>query len=286
MSETTDLSDAFGAPARTLSSMLPPRRRRAQGPVEHDSPEHGTQEQVARPQSTVEQGIHTSDPDVPHHESSRVASPDESDESDAASTRAVLTAVSSLPEVQHRDEPPAPVAPPAAAATEPPTGRTGAGAAAPAAKRRRSGRPQGDDARRGLAELEPDTSYQVPVYLHPAAKAAATARRKEHQLTNAEIAFDSIDAVQHRLDRLIADRRHRARPDNSLFPGRTRRGRLNGGGAANAAGDARRVLWGFRATGDEVAVIDRLVTRSGAESRSELVAVALEEVLLAYRATT
>jgi len=284
VSETNDLSDAFGAPARTLSAMLPPRRRRAQGPVEHDSPEHGTQEQVARPQSTVEQGIDTPDPDVPHHESSRVASPDEGD---AAGTRAVLTAVSSVPEVQHRDEPPAPVAPPAAAATEPPTeGRTGAGAAAPVAKRRRSGRPQGDDARRGLAELEPDTSYQVPVYLHPAAKAAATARRKEHKLTNAEIAFDSIDAVQHRLDRLIADRRHRARPDNSLFPGRTRRGRLNGGGAANAAGDARRVLWGFRATGDEVAVIDRLVTRSGAESRSELVAVALEEALLAYRATT
>ena len=130
------------------------------------------------------------------------------------------------------------------------------------------------------SDLDPTTSYQVPVYVHPGVRNAATDRRKTDKLTNAEIAFDALDEVQHRLTALIRDRRLQARPDSSLFPGRVRRGRLAGGGAAAAVGDARRVLWGFRATGAELEIIDRLVADTGAESRSELVAVALEETLL------
>ena len=100
------------------------------------------------------------------------------------------------------------------------------------------------------------------------------------KLTNAEIAFDALDEVQHRLTGLVRDRRLRARPDTSLFPGRVRRGRLPGGRATGNATETRMVLYQFRATEAELEIIDRLVVESGAESRSELVAAAMEESLL------
>lgn len=147
-------------------------------------------------------------------------------------------------------------------------------------RRGSSARPRGGGRAPQDTELDANISYQVPVYVHPAVRTAAGTRRKEEKLTNAEIAFDALDEVQHRLPGLIRDRRLQARPENSLFPGRIRRGRLGGGGAASTVGEARRVLWQMRATNGELEVIDGLVERSGAESRSELIAVAMEETLL------
>lgn len=156
----------------------------------------------------------------------------------------------------------------------------GATATGSSTRKTSGGRARGGGRAPQNVELDANTSYPVPIYVHPAVKTAASSRRKEFKLTNAEIAFDALDEVQHRLAGLVRDRRLRARPDTSLFPGRVRRGRLAGGRAEGAATDVRMVLYQFRATEAELEIIDRLVAESGAESRSELVAAAMEESLL------
>lgn len=163
--------------------------------------------------------------------------------------------------------------PPKTAPADPPAAK------APQQRRRAStGTP-----RRSAASVEPAdapaaASYQISVYVLPQVLTTAAGRRDEEGLTNAEIAFDAIDENQHRLAGLVRERRTQPRPQSSLFPARTRRGRP--GPSTVSTGEGRRVLWAFRATTAELQVIDRLVTSTGAESRSELVSVALEASLL------
>jgi hypothetical protein len=115
-------------------------------------------------------------------------------------------------------------------------------------------------------------SYQTSIYVLPELRDAVAAhRRGGDPRTNAEFAFDAIDAVQDQLSELLRTRRAQPRADSSLFPPRIRANR-------QASNEARRgrVLWTMRATGEELDVINKLVDRVGADSRSELVAVALE----------
>lgn len=128
---------------------------------------------------------------------------------------------------------------------------------------------------------EPGVSYQVSVYVLPAARSRARARREAEGLTNAEIAFAAIDSLQHRLAGLVAQRRTTPPAEGSLFPPRVSRRRRPGGDPG--ATEGRRVLWALQATTEELRVLDRLVKSSGAESRSELISVALEAALLPRR---
>jgi hypothetical protein len=152
---------------------------------------------------------------------------------------------------------------------------------APAPRRRTSSPRRTPTASVAPAEAHQAPSYQISVYVLPEIKDAAAQRRTDENKTNAEIAFDAIDAVQHRLTGLIRERRTQPRPESSLFPARARRSRP--GPSSTAPTEGRRVLWAFRATSPELEVIDRLVKTNGAESRSELVAVALEAALLRRR---
>lgn len=278
MSSDTDLSSAFGRPARDLSSRLSrnPRRSRREDTEEAADRDAGsaTDRQVSAPVGDGPGSI---------AEATEPASSDEARQRHLSAAPAVASAAVE-PAVAPDPQPSN-----GAAAGAPSGGAEAAGPAVSAPEQRTpsrsrrgasSGRSRSPGRNSGSAELDPSTSYQVPVYVHPRVREAATTLRKSEKLTNAEIAFNAIDEVQHRLGGLIRDRRLQARPDSSLFPGRVRRGRLGGGGAASTAGEARRVLWGFRATGAELEIIDRLAADNGAESRSELVAVALEETLL------
>lgn len=116
-------------------------------------------------------------------------------------------------------------------------------------------------------------TYAISVYVLPSARDAAAGRRKREGLTNAQIAFDAVDACQHRLAGLVQTRRTTPRAENSLFPARVTR-------RAEPGADQRRVLYQLRATREEIAILDRLTEQAGAESRSELVSVALEAALL------
>ena len=264
MSEN-DLTSAFGRSARDLSTRLSPNPRRRRSSGDQDGTEDTTADSLS--------GGTADSPDPTESE----AGPNRHDD---VPRERHLSAAPVNPETTSSAGP----EPPAQSSTSPPTASAAATRERPAAARSRRGsgstRSRGSGRTSESSDLDPSVSYQVPVYVHPAVRAAATTRRKTEKLTNAEIAFDAIDEVQHRLPALIRDRRLQARPDSSLFPGRVRRGRLPGGGAATTVGDARRVLWGFRATGAELEIIDRLSADTGAESRSELIAVALEETLL------
>ena len=256
MSDDDNLADAFGQPARSLSTMLPPRRRRTPRFEEPSTAPNGPER--GGPDQRALSAVPADDDETPSRSSSS---------RDATDRPRVEAQSSSAATARQADRPTA--TPPASIARDDRTTTS---------TRRGTPRPGGRSAT--PVASDDHTSYQVVVYVHPSVKTVATTQRRDQKVSNAEIAFDAIDAVQHRLEPLIKTRRLQNRPDSSLFPGRVRRGRVSGGGAAAAAGEARRVLWGFRATGQELAVIDRLVERSGAESRSELVATALEEVLL------
>ena len=264
MSTGTDLSGSFGRSAVGLTDRLGrnPRRERR----ERDDQGRGT-------------GPSATEASAPAVEAPPVVTPPEPDEPTGAPGRGSSSteATTSVPET---------AAAPGTAEEPRPQARAEAGTAtrrSPSSSSGRRGstaRPRGGGRAPQDTDLDANISYQVPVYVHPAVRTAAGTRRKEDKLTNAEIAFNALDEVQHRLPGLIRDRRLQARPENSLFPGRIRRGRLGGGGAASTAGEARRVLWQMRATSGELEIIDGLVERSGAESRSELIAVAMEETLL------
>lgn len=122
-----------------------------------------------------------------------------------------------------------------------------------------------------------DVTYPVSVYVLARVRRVAEKRRKETGVTNARIAFDAIDGCQHRLAGLIQARRTTPRAENSLFPSRVTR-RPDPG-----VTEQRRVLYQMRATAAEITVLDRLTEEAGAESRSELVSVALEAALLPPR---
>lgn len=107
--------------------------------------------------------------------------------------------------------------------------------------------------------------YLPPQVLQAVRRARAGARGR----TNADIAFEAIDATHALLGELVAAHRGGTGRPGSLFPARhTVR-------PVVAAG-VRRVLWSMKATPAELAVIDRLVAETGSVSRSELIATAME----------
>lgn len=121
------------------------------------------------------------------------------------------------------------------------------------------------------AQVSQSQSFQVATYIRPAVKTAAQQRRARDRATNAEIAFEAIDATFSSLQQLLQRRRTVQRKPDSLFPARTRR-RFG----TSAQPETRMVPWVLQATADEIKVLDDLVSELGAESRSELIAVALE----------
>jgi hypothetical protein len=125
------------------------------------------------------------------------------------------------------------------------------------------------------AEFDQTQSFQIPVYVLPAVKAAAQQRRARDRVTNAEVAFSAIDTMFPELQQLLQARRTVQRKDGSLFPSRRRRTR-----GSSAEPQSRRVAWVLQATAEELGVLDSLVVELGAESRSELIAAAVEAHLL------
>ena len=125
------------------------------------------------------------------------------------------------------------------------------------------------------AEIDQTQSFQIPVYVLPAAKAAAQQRRARDRVTNAEVAFSAIDTTFPELQQLLQSRRTVQRKDGSLFPSRRHRTR-----GSSAEPQSRRVAWVLQATAEELGVLDSLVVELGAESRSELIAAAIEAHLL------
>lgn len=124
-------------------------------------------------------------------------------------------------------------------------------------------------------EFDQTQSFQIPVYVRPAVKAAAQQRRVRDRVTNAEVAFSAIDEMFPKLGQLLQARRTVARRDGSLFPSRRQRAR-----GSSAEPQSRRVAWVLQATAEELGVLDSLVVELGAESRSELIAAALEAHLV------
>jgi hypothetical protein len=124
-------------------------------------------------------------------------------------------------------------------------------------------------------EVDQTQSFQIPVYVRPAVKAAAQQRRVRDRVTNAEVAFSAIDEMFPQLGQLLQARRTVARRDGSLFPSRRQRAR-----GSSAEPQSRRVAWVLQATAEELGVLDSLVVELGAESRSELIAAALEAHLV------
>uniref|UniRef100_UPI003F493F73 hypothetical protein n=1 Tax=Sphaerisporangium sp. CA-236357 TaxID=3240030 RepID=UPI003F493F73 len=122
-----------------------------------------------------------------------------------------------------------------------------------------------------------DVTYQVSVYLLPAAVRAAEDVRRRTGMTNSVIAYDALDAMRDRLSELVTARRSGPDRPDSLFPGRRESVR------AVAAREGRRQLWSMRATDAELHVIDRLCRQTSAKSRSELISCALEAHLLTPR---
>ncbi|MGI5162707.1 hypothetical protein [Microbispora sp. CA-102843] len=130
------------------------------------------------------------------------------------------------------------------------------------------------------ADLAPEPTYQVSVYVLPDIVRAAEQVRRRSRRTNAEIAYAALDAVRERLGELVAERRLGPAPAaDSMFPARRTRNQR-----AAAAQDGRRQLWSIQATEGELAVLDGLVERHGARSRSELISVAVEAHLGRKRA--
>jgi hypothetical protein len=125
------------------------------------------------------------------------------------------------------------------------------------------------------AEFDQTQSFQIPVYVLPAAKTAAQQRRARDRVTNAEVAFSAIDTMFPELQQLLQSRRTVQRKNGSLFP--SRRHRIRG---SSAEPQSRRVAWVLQATAEELGVLDSLVVELGAESRSELIAAAIEAHLL------
>jgi len=115
------------------------------------------------------------------------------------------------------------------------------------------------------AEAADLTTSQVPVYVVP--ELIPAVRQVREGRTNAEMAFDAIDAVNGRLPELVAKRRTPPTRSGSRFPARDSR-RQRGG--------IRRVLWAIRATGQERTILESIRKEMGAESVSELVSVAVE----------
>lgn len=119
---------------------------------------------------------------------------------------------------------------------------------------------------------ERDDTFPVAVYLLPEVAWKLTQIRRTTGQTNADLSLDAIDHWHRRdqLGKLVAQRQMgpRKRPKDSLFPER------RGGGRAKHG--QHRKLWTLQATLPELKILDDLVEKVDANSRSELVSVALE----------
>lgn len=98
------------------------------------------------------------------------------------------------------------------------------------------------------------------------------AHKARRDLSNGELVIEALEACHARLDTLLG---HRAPTGGGLFTQRvTRRQR-----AANGP----LFLFNFRLREDDFAVIDDLVTRHGAYSRTHLITAALTDYLSSAR---
>ncbi|WP_085916755.1 MULTISPECIES: hypothetical protein [Pseudonocardia] len=118
-------------------------------------------------------------------------------------------------------------------------------------------------------EPAPATSQSI-VYLAPGLRDTLDAARKRDRRTNSDLVFDAIDRAQHQLPELVTRQQRQERPPNSLFSARPSRTRQRA-----TSPSERTVPFTFRATADELTVIDRLVEETGASSRSSLISAAL-----------
>jgi hypothetical protein len=146
---------------------------------------------------------------------------------------------------------------------------------APATVRPARVRNAGRELRQAPAAQEQSQTHQTVVYVSAGAKAAAERRRKQHGLTNAEIALDALDQTHDELRELL-DARYTPRSEDSLFPGRRVPRRAS-------SPSTRKVTFTFQATAVELSIIQDMVRDFGATSQSELIAVAMESYLLQGR---
>jgi hypothetical protein len=119
-------------------------------------------------------------------------------------------------------------------------------------------------------------THQILVYVTASVKAAAERHRKQHQLTNGEIVLDALDSTHDELAELIAAQQTTPRPEDSLFPARRASRRAS-------SPNTRKVPFAFRATALELGIIQDMVRDFGANSQSELIAVAMDRFLLQPR---
>jgi hypothetical protein len=126
------------------------------------------------------------------------------------------------------------------------------------------------------AEQGHTQTFQTIAYVSAAVKMAVDQRRRRDRVTNAEIVLNALDEVYDDLAGLVASHRTVTRSEESLFPARRITPRAS-------SPSTRKVPITFQATAVELQIINDLVNDFGADSLSELVAVALEHVLISNR---
>ncbi len=113
------------------------------------------------------------------------------------------------------------------------------------------------------ASTSGDGTKQISVYVLPhVPEAIRTAKRGR---TNAAVVYDAIEGCLAQLPGLLTARLSAPAP-GGLFARQ----------ATDSQAEDTRIPWTFKVTPANRAVLDSLVTRCGATSRSELVATALE----------
>lgn len=124
------------------------------------------------------------------------------------------------------------------------------------------------------ASATTETKVQLSAYVLPHVPEAIEESKGER--TNALVVFDAIEALQDRLPMLLESRHQPLTADPAGSGGLFRR----------SASDVRRTVrqhrrpWTFKVDPGNRAVLDELASRYGANSRSELVSVALEATYL------
>lgn len=115
-----------------------------------------------------------------------------------------------------------------------------------------------------------ETVHRVSVYLSQAA--ALAARRTE--LVRGALAIEAVEAAMERgvLPLLIKIRGGGVKKQGSRFPARTHSRRVT----KPARGVSTRTLWQPSFTAEEIRVLDEILDEVGAESRSQLISVAVE----------
>jgi hypothetical protein len=115
------------------------------------------------------------------------------------------------------------------------------------------------------SNADDETTRQITVYVLP--HIPELLRSSKQGRTNAAVVYDAIEAAQHGIPALLAARQ--ATPD----PGT---GGLFARHSGDQRGEAGRVPWTFKTTPSNRQVLDQLVKKYRAASRSELVSTVLE----------